>query len=56
MFIVTLRGWYLRGTTWTGDLARANHFDSREAAQTSLDNAKKFMKARDYRTAQIILA
>jgi hypothetical protein len=35
---------YLRGTTWAFDKARANLFDSKEAALGAVEKARKFMK------------
>lgn len=44
----------LRGTIWAFEMARAQTFDSREAAQVQLDKAKQFMKVKTYKSARII--
>lgn len=35
--------WYLKGTTWTGELDRAFKYESEEQAYEALEKAKKFM-------------
>ncbi len=57
-FIVTVKNGAgekvpLRGTVWAFAMERAQRFETREAAQAALDKAKKFMKARTYKAAQI---
>lgn len=37
--------WFLRGTTWTSELDRADLFDSESAAADRFEKARKFMKA-----------
>lgn len=58
MYMVTLihlgNTFYLRNTIWTADIERANDFPTREAAQAQLDKAKQFMKAAQYKAAQIV--
>lgn len=57
-YLVTLRhlsnDFYLRSSIWTADYERAQGFDTREAAQAQLDKAKKFMKAQQYKAANIV--
>lgn len=48
--------WYLRGTTWTGDVHRASKFDSALLAQAGLDKARQFMKAASFKKATITRA
>ena len=43
----------LRGTVWAFSMERAQQFETREAAQVALDKAKKFMKAKTYKSARI---
>ncbi len=43
----------LRGTVWAFSMDRAQKFETREAAQAALDKAKKFMKAKTYKAAEI---
>lgn len=43
----------LRGSVWAFSMDRAQKFDTREAAQAGLDKAKKFMKAKTYKSAVI---
>lgn len=43
----------LRGTIWAFTMDRAQHFETREAAQAALDKARKFMKAATYKNARI---
>lgn len=45
---------FLRSTVWAGTLDRAQRFPTKEAAQAQLDKAKKFMKVRAYKAAQIV--
>lgn len=56
-FIVTVNHngekWPLRGTVWAFSMDRAQRFDTRELAQTALEKAKKFMKAKVYKKAVI---
>lgn len=56
-YIVTLthngQEWPLRGTVWAFSMDRAQRFETREAAQAALDNAKPFMKVKQYKSAQI---
>lgn len=44
----------LRGTVWSFSMDHAQKFDSRELAQAQLDKAKKFMKAKTYKSSRII--
>lgn len=46
--------WYLRGTTWTCDIMRADKFDNREDAQSALLKAKKFMVVKMYKAARVV--
>jgi hypothetical protein len=43
----------LRGTVIAFSMDRAQHFESREAAQTALDKAAKFLKKATFKSAQI---
>lgn len=43
----------LRGTVWAFSMDRATVHQTREAAQAALEKAKKFMKARTYKSAEI---
>lgn len=56
-FIVTVmhngEKWPLRGTVWAFSMDRAQHFDTREAAQAALEKARKFMKVAIYKKATI---
>lgn len=45
---------YLRGTTWTSDPARADRFTDRDAAADGAKKAKKFTKPALYKLATII--
>ena len=42
MYIVTLNNWYLRGTVWTGDIARATSYETIDAAKATIAKAAKF--------------
>jgi hypothetical protein len=45
---------YLRGTTWTSDPARANLFPDPALASAALAKAKKFTKPALFKRAEII--
>jgi hypothetical protein len=45
---------YLKGTTCTGDILRADKFDSHEDAQKALNKAKKFMVLARFKLARVI--
>ncbi len=45
--------WPLRRTTWAYSMDRAQEFETKEAAQAQLDKAKQFMKAAQYKAAEI---
>ena len=57
-FIVTLRHngnlFALRSTVWTGSFERATLHDTHAAANAALLKAKPFMKAAQYKAAQIV--
>lgn len=58
MFIVTVLNsqgekFPLRGTVWAFSMDRAQKFATREDAQAALEKARKFMKARVYKSAII---
>ena len=44
---------WLKGTTWTFSLDRADRFESTDAAFAALDRAKKFNKAAVMRRAEL---
>jgi hypothetical protein len=44
---------YLRSTVWTSERDRATVFKSQEAAQAGLQDAKQFMKAKQFKAAHI---
>lgn len=44
---------YLRGTTWSFHLDRAQQFETTEAARAALERAKPFMKSRAYKAAYL---
>lgn len=46
--------WYLRGTTWTSDPARAFSWPMEAKAREGLLKAKPFMKAAIYRAARFV--
>lgn len=45
--------WPLRGSVWAFSMERAQHFATREEAQTALNKARPFMKAAVFKKAQI---
>jgi len=47
---------YLRATVWTSDRSRATEFPSAEAAQSQLLKAKQFMKAAQFKAAEVVEA
>jgi hypothetical protein len=47
-------GFYLRGTTATGDQSRAQEFDSEEAAKAALVKNKQFLKPAAFKGANIV--
>lgn len=46
--------YWLRGTTWTSERARANEFMNLESASRAMVKAKTFMKLALYRKVKII--
>jgi hypothetical protein len=44
---------YLRSTAWTGDITRADRFETVEAAQAKFEKAKMFMKAKQIKAVTI---
>lgn len=60
-YIVKIRGvagsneifWYLKATTWTSELQRADAFNTQQEAQQALARAGKFMKASMRRAAVV---
>ena len=58
-FVVTTQAspeaqrFYLRGTIWTADPARAVICDSEATAQSALDKARKFMPPAVYKRAKV---
>jgi len=50
----TLGSWYLRGTTSTGDIERAERFVDEEAARKALGDRKKWFKRASIKTARFI--
>lgn len=58
MYIVTLNHngitWPLNKLVWAFSMDRAQEFETAEAAQAQLDKAKKFMKAKHYKAAEIV--
>lgn len=46
--------WYLKATTWTSELSRADKFDSMEQASVALDKAAKFAKKSVIKAARIV--
>lgn len=58
MYIVKLVNggvsWYLRNTTWTSDMSRAAQFPTIELAGEARLKAKQFMRASEYKKAEII--
>jgi hypothetical protein len=61
-YIIESRGWYLKGDpamirpTWTSDETRANHYDSVNAAERALKQAKPYMKPAAFKTAFVVEA
>lgn len=57
-FIITVANaghmFYLRKTVWTGELERADRFDTESDARTALDKASKFMKVSVYKASKIV--
>lgn len=57
MKIVTLTHlgatFYLRRTIWTADLDRADQFETEADARAQLVKAKQFMKAAQFKAAQV---
>jgi hypothetical protein len=47
-------GWYLYGTAFTGDKARAKVFDTVEAAQEAIKAAAKFSKPPIVKTWKVV--
>lgn len=47
--------WYLKRTTWTSDLDRADKFGEAAKASEALKTASKFMKKSMVKKAQIIV-
>lgn len=45
--------WPLRGSVWAYSMDRAQHFETREAAQAALQKARTFMKVAIYKKAVI---
>ncbi len=45
--------WYMRGTSWASFKDRATIYPSREAAETALKNAYKFMAPAARKAAQV---
>jgi hypothetical protein len=58
MFIVKITNaggdYFMRRTTWAGDIDRADRFETREAAQTALTNNRKFTKPAMFKAARIV--
>jgi hypothetical protein len=48
--------WFLRGTTATGDIARATRFATEADAHLALEKAGKFMKRAAIKAARIVSA
>jgi len=48
-------GWYLRGTSWTGDIERADRFGDQAAAYAAIGRVKKFTKPAIYKKVRIEL-
>jgi hypothetical protein len=46
--------WYLRGTTWTSDPARAYSFPTEAKAREGLERAKPFTQAKLYKAARFV--
>jgi hypothetical protein len=56
MYIITApNGWWLRGTTWTGDIEKADRFSDQASAYAAIGRAKKFMKPVIYKKLSIDL-
>jgi hypothetical protein len=57
MFVATLNNngftFFLRGTIWTSDPARAQLFADRTEAEFALEKARKFMKPGMFKKARI---
>lgn len=51
--VVYPNGWFLRGTTATGEEDRATRFDTEEQAHTALNLNKKFLNAQAFKAARI---
>lgn len=56
MIVVTVMNggfkWYLKGTTWTSALERADKFDEVMVAMSAVVKAKKFMKPALFKSVQ----
>ena len=51
--VVAPNGWYLRGTSWTGEIEHADRFGSWDNALTAMGQVKKFTKPTIYSKLRI---
>lgn len=60
MFVVKITNaggdYYMRRTIWTGDPARADRFETEEAAREKLQAIRRFTKPKDFKVARIVEA
>lgn len=46
--------WYLKGTTWTSTIERADSFATKELALAAFERAKKFMQAKLIKKVEVV--
>jgi len=55
-YVVTApNGWWLRGTTWTGEIERADRFDDQASAFAAIGRMKRFTKPATYKKLRVDL-